>query len=94
MTKIAKTTTGPKLRRLQRPSTPPMDGNTRRDVDDRDRSGRGGGTGGRSRDPQPYGGRGKVTFDKNNYSAKGTQCPTNIVSHLSCNCGESDINSS
>ena len=61
-----------------------MDANTRRDVDDRDRSGRGGGTGGRS----------KVTFDKNNYSAKGTQCPTNIVSHLSCNCSESDINSS
>jgi hypothetical protein len=25
---------------------------------------------------------------------KGTQCLTDIVTHLSCNCGESDINSS
>ena len=32
--------------------------------------------------------RGKVTF------GKGTQCLTDIVTHQSCNCGESDINSS
>ena len=71
-----------------RPSTPPMDANTRRDDYDRDRSGRGGGTGERSRDPRPQGGRGKVAF------GKGTQCLTDILTHLSCNCGESDINSS
>ena len=80
----------------QRPSTPPMDANTRRDNDDNDRSGRGGGTGGRSsRDPRRHSGRGKVSFDKSIYGAgKGTQCLTDIVTHLSCNCGESDVNSS
>jgi hypothetical protein len=36
----------------------------------------------------------KVSFDKNIYSGKGTQCLTDILTHLSCNCGESDINSS
>ena len=78
-----------------RPSTPPMDANTRRDHDDRDHSGGRGDTGGRgNRDPRRQGGRGKVAFDKSIYSGKGTQCLTDIVTHLSCNCGESDINSS
>ena len=39
-------------------------------------------------------GRGKVALDKSIYSGKGTQCLTGIVTHLLCNCGESDINSS
>ena len=77
----------------QRPSTPPMDANTRRDHDDQ--SGGRGGTGGRgNRNPRSQGSRGKVTFDRSIYSGKGTQCLTDIVTHLSCNCGESDINSS
>ena len=81
-TKIPKTS-------QQRPSTPSMDANTRRDYDDRDHSGGRGGTGRRSQ-----GGRGKVVFDSRIYSGKGTQCLTDIVTHLSCNCGESDINRS
>ena len=85
-TKIPKTS-------QQRPSTPPMDTNTRRDHDDH--SGGRGDTGGRgNRDPRRQGGRGKVAFDRSIYSGKGTQCLADIATHLSCNCGESDINSS
>ena len=77
-----------------RPSTPPIDANTRRDHDDQ--SGGRGGTGGRgNKDSRSQGSRGRVSFDKTIYGAgKGTQCLTDIVTHLSCNCGESDINSS
>ena len=39
----------------QRPITPPRGAHTRRDNDDRDHSGKGGGTGGRGRDPRRQG---------------------------------------
>ena len=71
-----------------------MDANTRRDKDDE--SGGRGGTGGRSnKDSRSQGNRSRVNFDKTIYGAgKGTQCLTDVVTHLSCNCGEYDINSS
>ena len=49
-----------------------------RDRDRRDHGGRGGG-----------GGRGQVHFEKD----KGTPCLTSIITHLTCNCGGADINS-
>ena len=65
----------------QRPFTPPMDANTRRDHDDH--SGARGDTEGRgNRDTRRQGDRGKVTFDRSIYSGKGTQCLTDIVTHL------------
>ena len=65
----------------QRPFTPPMDANTRRDHDDHS-GGRGGTEGRGNRDTRRQGDRGKVTFDRSIYSGKGTQCLTDIVTHL------------
>ena len=41
------------------------------------------------RDQGGRGGRGHVYWDKN----KGTPCLTSIITHLTCNCGGADINS-
>ena len=58
---------------------PPRNPQRSREHDRRDRDG---GCGGR-------GGRGQVFFDKD----KGSPCRTSIITHLSCNCGSADINS-
>ena len=71
------------------PAAPPRqdaaddrDHRRRRDNDRRDRDGD-------RRDQGGRGGRGQVKWDKD----KGTPCLTSIITHLTCNCGEADINS-
>ena len=77
------------------PPTPPrgQDSTYRRDRDDGGESGRGGSGRGRNNDRRGRGGRGSVHFDKSIYQGKGTG-RTDIITHLSCNCGESDTHSS
>ena len=78
-----------------RPPTPSrgQDSTYYRDWDDRGESGRGGTGRGRSDDRRGRGDSGSVHFDKGIYQGKGTG-RTDIITHLSCNCGESDTHSS
>jgi hypothetical protein len=68
------------------PAAPPRqddrDQQRRRDNDRRDHDGD-------RRDQGGRGGRGQVYWDKD----KGTPCLTSIITHLTCNCGGADINS-
>ena len=77
------------------PPTPPrgQESTYRRDRDDGGEAGRGGTGRGRNNDRRGRGGCGSVHFDKSIYQGKGTG-RTDIITHLSCNCGESDTHSS
>jgi hypothetical protein len=80
------------------PPTPPRSTNAyeadprrRRDRDRRDNDSGRGGRGG-SEDREDHGGcegRGHVHWGRD----KGTPCLTSIITHLTCNCGDTDINS-
>jgi hypothetical protein len=76
-------------REVPQPPTPPQnqDSSGRCDRDDRNRRGD---QGDRGADRNRRGGRSGVHFDTQD---RGTPCRTDIITHLSCNCGGSDENS-